>query len=133
MIVPCYDKTSSSARKFCLAPLSNTQAVIYVGIVTSCSSHLLSALYKMKVNVCLQNDFKYVKHEQIFSHIKQLNTNNVLDAIYSQSQYSDVAFSISEAKCVRKFLQSIGFRYYGVLIDERYPSIESSIFFSHGT
>ncbi len=107
LIVPCcHDEAFSSTGKFHLAPLSSTQPFVYVGTVTSCSSHLLSALYKMNVRVCLQSEFKYVKHKELFSHIKELTVNNVLDTIYSQSNYTSITFSIEEANSMKKFLQS---------------------------
>ncbi len=104
--MPCYSSTSSSVTSYYLAPLSNAQAVVYVSYYDSFSNHLKSAFYKLNVKVCLQNDFNFVKHRQLSSHIKQLNTNNVLDAISSQSNYNGVSFSVQEADSIRSFLIS---------------------------
>ena len=109
LLVPCYISTSSSTRSFCLAPLtplSSVQDVIYVRRYSSCSSDLLSALYKMNIRVCLQSEFSYIQHSQLTSYIKQVDVNNLLDAIGSTSNYNRVAFTAPEADSMRMFLVS---------------------------
>ena len=104
LVVPCYISTSSSKINFHLAPLHSAHAVIYVD--TSCSGNLLSALYKMKIKVCLRSEFSYVYHRQLSSNIKIFDTNNLLDAIASTSNYIGVAFTAQEADSMRVFLLS---------------------------
>ena len=106
ILVPCYISTSSSTRSFCLAPLSSVQDVIYVRRYSSCSSDLLSAIYKMNIRVCLQSEFSYIQHKQLSSYIKQVDANNLLDAIGSTSNYNRVAFTAPEADSMRMFLVS---------------------------
>ena len=106
LLVPCYHSTSSSTANYYLAPLSNSQAVVYVNMFSSCSKIFQSALYKMNVKVCLQSDFNFVHHRNLSSHVKQLNTNDVLDAISLQSHYTSVTFSVNEAESLKAFLIS---------------------------
>ncbi len=105
LLVPCYISTSSSKRNFHLSPLKYTQAVIFVNKYSSCSGNLLSAIYKMNIRVCLQSEFSYVHHRQLLAHVRQLDTNNLLDAIAAPwSNYEGVVFSSQEANSMREFL-----------------------------
>ena len=107
VLVPCYSTSSNSPEEFFLAPLSSSQSVVYISSNTPLSKGLLSALYKMNVQVCLQREFTFVQHRQISSHVKLLeDTNSVLDAIYSQSSYERATFTTEEADSLKAFLTS---------------------------
>ena len=105
LLLPCYGSTSNSTSSFYLTRLSSAQPVVYVSSYTSCPSNLLPALYKMNVRVCLQSEFSLVQHKQLSKYVRYLDTNTVLDIIYSQSNYKK-KFSTDEADSLRTFLIS---------------------------
>ncbi len=108
LLVPCYSSISSSLSKFHLAPLSIAQPVLYT--TSPCSEHVLSALYKMNVRVCVQSDFDFIKHKNLPKYIKQLsNGNSVLDAVASQNSYNNVTFTCNEAEDMRVLLATSAF------------------------
>ena len=106
LLVPCYSSNSNSTSSFYLTRLNIGEPVVYISKHISCSNCLLSALYKMSVRICLQSEFSFVQHKLLSGYVKYLNTNNVLDAVYSQSNYKDIIFSIDEADSLRTFLVS---------------------------
>lgn len=103
LLVPCYSSTARSLSKFHLAPLSIAQPLLYTS--NPCSEHVLSALYKMNVRVCIKSEFDFVKHKNLAKYVKQLsNGNNVLDAIHSQNSFKDLVFTCDEADGMRVLL-----------------------------
>ena len=105
LLVPCYSSTSDSVSSFYLSCLDIEQPVVFVSTsYTSCTSDLLSAFYKMNIRICLQKDFSFVIHSQLFENIKRIGFNNVLDVIASQKSFSDKCFTVDEADSLRTFL-----------------------------
>ena len=99
LLIPCSMSHSVSASEFFLTRLSRAQPVIYISNRTNYSHDLLSALYKMNVKVCLQSEFGFVQHKDLFTYINSLNVNNVLDAITAaQSDYTKLEFTKMEAE-----------------------------------
>ena len=106
LLVPCYISISNSTSSFYLTRLNIGEPVVYISKHTSYSNCLLSAFYKMSVRICLQSEFSFVQHMQLSRYVKYLNTNNLLDAVYSQSNYQSIVFSTDEANSLRTFLAS---------------------------
>ena len=104
LIIPVYQSTNQNSVSFYITRLSTQSAVVYIGSYVSCSSSMLSALYKMNVMVCQQREFSFVHHRQLAGYMKQFDTNGVLDAIAQQSTYSRAVFTQEEADGLRTFL-----------------------------
>ena len=104
LIIPVYQSTQQNRESFYITRLSTQSSVVYVGSYVSCSSSMLSALYKMNVIVCQQSEFSFVHHRQLTGYMKQFDTNGVLDAVAYQSAYFNVVFTSEEAKSLRNFL-----------------------------
>ena len=103
LLVPCYSSTSNSSSNFHLAPLSIAQPVLF--LTSSHSQHVLSALYKMKVRVCIQTEFDFIKHKSLSKYVKQFSIgNDVLDAVAFQKSYKNISFTCDEAKHIRVLL-----------------------------
>ena len=106
LIIPVYQSTNQNRASFYITRLSTQTAVVYIGSYVSCSSSMLSALYKMNVMVCQQSEFSFVHHRQLAGYLKQFDTNGVLDAIAQQSTYSTTVFTQEQADGLRTFLIS---------------------------
>ena len=106
LIIPVCQSTQQNSRSFYITRLSTQSAVVYIGSYVSCSSSMLSALYKMNLVVCQQSEFSFVHHRQLAGYVKQFDTNGVLDAIAHQPANSSVVFSSEEADSFRNFLMS---------------------------
>ena len=104
LLVPSYSSTSHSPEQFSLTRLNIEQPVVYATSNNSCSSSLLSALYKLNISVCLQSVFSFVQHEQLLEYINQLAPDSLLDLMDSHSSYKDTVFTEDEADGMRKFL-----------------------------
>ena len=104
LIIPVYRSTNQNRESFYITRLSTKPAVVYIGSYVSCSSSMLSALYKMNVMVCQQREFSFVQHQQLAGYMTQFDTNGVLDAIAYQSTYSRTLFTQEEADGLRTFL-----------------------------
>ena len=104
LIIPFCQSTNQNSESFYITRLSTQSAVVYVGSNISCSTSMLSALYKMNVLVCQQSEFSFVHHQQLTGYVKQFDTIGVVDAIAYQSAYSSVVFTSKEAESLRNFL-----------------------------
>ena len=107
LLVPCFKSASDSPSQFFLTRLSSSQPVIFVSRHAACSQYLLSALYKLNLRVCLQREFTFVQHEDLFEYINSLDVNNVLDAIIaSPPDYKRLSLDSNEADSFIAFLNS---------------------------
>ena len=99
---------ANAASQFRVARLTNTQAILLVPSYTYLDPSLLSALDKLQVMCCTQDDFPYVRHRQAIACFKSFDPNGVLIAIATTcpnaSAIARLTFQAIEAECLCEFL-----------------------------
>ena len=107
-LIPIYKSAANNHENFHLIKLDKKQPAVYIGSSTYCSEVLLSALYKIKIKICLQSDFRFVQHPKLTSYLKQYDATGVLDAIIaSQPNLACLVFTIKEAEILRSLFTAI--------------------------
>ena len=100
LIVPVSANDSSTLA---IARLSHSSPAVFIPSTSTCSLSLQSALTKFHVRYCLQTDYHYLQHYNLYELMNHFSADGILNALRCASHFS-ASLSKDEAADLRKCL-----------------------------